>query len=214
MVEVATRGRNPFDKTGSSAAPTGARYADRPESLVQMLRASVERDPRRPRSPRSAASGTYGSCGTAPPASPAGCAPGRRARRPRGDPAGQRARLGAGLLRHPAGRRGRRAGQHALQRARGRVRHRRLRHQARLDPGAAARRRARRRRLRRGRPRGDLLHQRHDRLPEGRDDHARELPDQHRERLPLHVPIDRSMAEHLRRWSRCRCSTSPAATAS
>ena len=37
------------------------------------------------------------------------------------------------------------------------------------------------------RPGGDLLHERHHRLPEGRDDLARELPDQQRERVPLPV---------------------------
>ena len=51
----------------------------------------------------------------------------------------------------------------------------------------AARRRAARRRRRSSRrgPGRDLLHQRHDRLPQGRDDHPRELPVQRRERCPL-----------------------------
>jgi acyl-CoA synthetase (AMP-forming)/AMP-acid ligase II len=44
--EPATRGRNPFDRTGLERGPDGiARYADRPASLVHMLSASVERDP-------------------------------------------------------------------------------------------------------------------------------------------------------------------------
>ena len=36
-----------------------------------------------------------------------------------------------------------------------------------------------------GGPRGDLLHERHDRLSQGRDDLARQLPDEQRERVPL-----------------------------
>jgi acyl-CoA synthetase (AMP-forming)/AMP-acid ligase II len=44
--EPAPRGRNPFDETGVERGADGiARYRDRPESLVHMLRASVERDP-------------------------------------------------------------------------------------------------------------------------------------------------------------------------
>src|SRR3954471_17964509 len=40
----APRGRNPFDTAGVSRGPDGiARYENRPDSLVQMLRATVER---------------------------------------------------------------------------------------------------------------------------------------------------------------------------
>ncbi|HYM56287.1 MAG TPA: class I adenylate-forming enzyme family protein, partial [Solirubrobacteraceae bacterium] len=40
------RGRNPFDETGVERDADGlARYVGRPESLVHMLRASVDRDP-------------------------------------------------------------------------------------------------------------------------------------------------------------------------
>ncbi|HTX30096.1 MAG TPA: AMP-binding protein [Solirubrobacteraceae bacterium] len=45
-VVPAARGRDPFDATGVERGSDGiARYADLPRSLVQMLRASVERDP-------------------------------------------------------------------------------------------------------------------------------------------------------------------------
>ncbi|MGO8906333.1 MAG: class I adenylate-forming enzyme family protein [Solirubrobacteraceae bacterium] len=45
MVQPAPRGRNPFDETGVERGPDGiARYVDGPESLVHMLRASVDRD--------------------------------------------------------------------------------------------------------------------------------------------------------------------------
>jgi acyl-CoA synthetase (AMP-forming)/AMP-acid ligase II len=45
-VEAAARGRNPFDTSGVERGADGiARYMGRPESLVHMLRASVERDP-------------------------------------------------------------------------------------------------------------------------------------------------------------------------
>jgi long-chain acyl-CoA synthetase len=44
-VEPAPRGRNPFDDSGVQRDDDGiAFYSDRPDSLVQMLRASVERD--------------------------------------------------------------------------------------------------------------------------------------------------------------------------
>jgi acyl-CoA synthetase (AMP-forming)/AMP-acid ligase II len=44
-VEPAPRGRNPFDTSGVERDADGrARYVGRPDSLVQMLRASVERD--------------------------------------------------------------------------------------------------------------------------------------------------------------------------
>src|SRR5437660_12176586 len=44
-VEPAPRGRNPFDTTGVERGADGiARYRDRPDSLVHMLRTSVERD--------------------------------------------------------------------------------------------------------------------------------------------------------------------------
>ena len=47
MIEPYPRGRNPFDETGVVRGADGlARYADRPDSLVAMLEASVERDPR------------------------------------------------------------------------------------------------------------------------------------------------------------------------
>jgi acyl-CoA synthetase (AMP-forming)/AMP-acid ligase II len=46
MPEPAPRGRNPFDASGVERGDDGiARYSDRPQSLVHMLRASVERDP-------------------------------------------------------------------------------------------------------------------------------------------------------------------------
>ncbi len=45
-VQAATRGRNPFDESGVERGADGvARYIGRPDSLVHMLRASVERDP-------------------------------------------------------------------------------------------------------------------------------------------------------------------------
>ncbi len=45
MVEALPRGRNPFDETGVVRDANGvARYADRPASLVELLRASVDRD--------------------------------------------------------------------------------------------------------------------------------------------------------------------------
>lgn len=45
LVEPATRGRNPFDDSGVERDADGIkRYADRPDSLVDMLRASVARD--------------------------------------------------------------------------------------------------------------------------------------------------------------------------
>jgi acyl-CoA synthetase (AMP-forming)/AMP-acid ligase II len=45
MVEPAPRGRNPFDESGVVRDERGrARYADRPDSLVHLLRTSVERD--------------------------------------------------------------------------------------------------------------------------------------------------------------------------
>ncbi|MEA2412714.1 MAG: long-chain acyl-CoA synthetase [Thermoleophilaceae bacterium] len=44
MPEPAPRGRNPFDTSGVARGPDGvARYASRPDSLVHMLRATVER---------------------------------------------------------------------------------------------------------------------------------------------------------------------------
>ena len=43
-IEPAARGRNPFDTTEVERGPNGvARYTNRPESLVEMLRATVER---------------------------------------------------------------------------------------------------------------------------------------------------------------------------
>lgn len=45
MVQPYPRGRNPFDETGVERDANGlARYVDRPESLVHLLRASVDRD--------------------------------------------------------------------------------------------------------------------------------------------------------------------------
>ena len=45
-VEAAPRGRNPFDTSGVERGPDEiARYTGRPDSLVHMLQASVERDP-------------------------------------------------------------------------------------------------------------------------------------------------------------------------
>ncbi len=49
MVEPAPRGRNPFDDTAVVRGADGvAGYAGRPASLVELLRASVERDPTAP----------------------------------------------------------------------------------------------------------------------------------------------------------------------
>jgi long-chain acyl-CoA synthetase len=46
MTEPATRGRNPYDTSGVERGADGiARYTNRPDSLVHMLRASVDRDP-------------------------------------------------------------------------------------------------------------------------------------------------------------------------
>jgi long-chain acyl-CoA synthetase len=46
LVQSVARGRTPFDASGVERGADGiARYSDRPESLVHMLRASVERDP-------------------------------------------------------------------------------------------------------------------------------------------------------------------------
>ena len=46
MTAPAPRGRNPFPATGVERGADGiARYTDRPQSLVHMLRASVDRDP-------------------------------------------------------------------------------------------------------------------------------------------------------------------------
>ncbi|GAC1317595.1 MAG: class I adenylate-forming enzyme family protein [Thermoleophilaceae bacterium] len=46
MPEPAARGRNPFEASGIERSADGiARYSDRPRSLVQMLRASVDRNP-------------------------------------------------------------------------------------------------------------------------------------------------------------------------
>jgi long-chain acyl-CoA synthetase len=45
LPQALPRGRNPFDESGVERDPSGrARYIDRPASLVEMLRASVERD--------------------------------------------------------------------------------------------------------------------------------------------------------------------------
>ena len=189
-VQPAERGRNPFDTTGVTRGGDGiARYDDLPSSLVAMLRANVDRDRRRHggRRGRRRPGDLRRAVG---PRRPGGRRPahrGRAARRPRRDPAAQRAGLGPGLLGHTAGRGGRGAGQHALQGLRGRLRHRGLRRALRVPARrAAARRRAGGRRGQRaGRPRGDLLHQRDHRLSQGRDDLARELPGQRRERDPL-----------------------------
>jgi long-chain acyl-CoA synthetase len=46
VVEPLPRGRNPFDESGVVRESSGvARYVERPASLVELLRASVERDP-------------------------------------------------------------------------------------------------------------------------------------------------------------------------
>ena len=48
-IEVAPRGRNPFDESGVELGADGIkRYTNRPPSLVEMLRASVQRDPDAP----------------------------------------------------------------------------------------------------------------------------------------------------------------------
>jgi long-chain acyl-CoA synthetase len=47
MIVPASRGRNPFDMSGIERGPDHvARYRDRPRSLVELLRASVDRGPR------------------------------------------------------------------------------------------------------------------------------------------------------------------------
>src|SRR5436305_2431015 len=44
-VQPAARGRNPFENSGVERGPDGAKYyTGRPESLVHMLRRSVDRD--------------------------------------------------------------------------------------------------------------------------------------------------------------------------
>jgi Predicted metal-dependent hydrolase with the TIM-barrel fold len=75
--------------------------------------------------------------GTAPPGWRRPARPRRPARRPGGDPAGQRRRLGAGLPRRGAGRRDRGAGQHPLHRGGSELRGDRLRRGVRVQPGAA-----------------------------------------------------------------------------
>ena len=45
-VQPHTRGAAPFDMSGIERGPDGiARYVDRPASLIEMLRTSVERSP-------------------------------------------------------------------------------------------------------------------------------------------------------------------------
>ena len=188
----APRGRNPFDQTGVERGADGiARYIDRPASLVHLLRASVERDRDRRRAGRGrrAVAHLRRAVGARRARRRRPARRRHRARRPRRDPPAQRDRLGARVLRRAAARRGRRAGQHALHRGRGRLRGRRLGRRVHLlaRRAAARRRAAGRRGPRARRPGGDLLHERHHRLPQGRDDLARQLHDQQRERLPLPV---------------------------
>ena len=174
------------------AAPTGRRSSS--SAAVGQLRGAV--GPRRARRRRAAGRR-------------------RRAGRPGRDPAAATASTGCSRSGARSCRRGRRAGQHALHRGRGRVRRRGLRRRVVVRAGRGA---ARRRAAggRRPRQHGDLAAIFYTSgttgLPQGRDDHPRELPHQHRERLRCLVapPGARSCA----RWSRCRCSTSPAATAS
>jgi acyl-CoA synthetase (AMP-forming)/AMP-acid ligase II len=46
QIQPATRGRNPFDNSGVETGPDEVKYyTNRPQSLVHMLRASVDRDP-------------------------------------------------------------------------------------------------------------------------------------------------------------------------
>ena len=197
----------PSTPAGSNAAPDGiARYTDRP----RVARGDAARDASSARRTREAIVELGGTALTYRAAvGPRGARrraactrPGVGARRPRRDPAGQRRRLGARVLGRAAAGRRRRAGQHALRRGRGRS-------YVLEDSGAAlrlrgrraaARRRAVRRRRRRARrPGGDLLHERHDRLPEGRDAHARELPGQQRDRAPRASALPREVdAAHAR----------------
>ena len=80
---------------------------------------------------------------------------------------------------------------------------------------AARRRAARRRRPRAQGPGGDLLHERHDRLPQGRDDDRTRTSSSNTEtRRRVHRRSTRAEGPSWRRSSPCRCSTSPAATAS
>ena len=219
MLEPLPRGRNPFDETGVERDADGrAHYVDRPASLVEMLRASVERD--------AAATAvlevggpslSYGELW-------------------------ERAARVAGGLRGAGVERGERV---AIRLANGidwvlaffgaqmlgavvvpvntRFTEEEVAYVVEdsgasytFAPGdAAPRGRAGRgRRPRPRRPGGDLLHERHDRLSQGRDDLARQLPHEQRERASAAWRSIARRARRSRRWSRCRCSTSPAATAS
>ena len=222
MVQPAPRGRNPFDETGVERGADGvARYVDRPASLVHLLRASVERDAAasavvevgggslsygelwdraarvagglRRRWASSAAIASRSACRTGS----TGCSPSSA----RSWPARSSSRS------TPASPRTRSA--YVVERLRERL-HVCATAAALPDGDAVGRRGSRARRSR-----GDLLHERHDRLSEGCDDLARELHRQQREHLPC------ILNRALRRDRRSRtlvsvplCSTSPAATAS
>ena len=139
--------------------------------------------------------------------------PRHRPRRSGRHPPAQRKRLGARLLRHPDARCGRRSGEHSLHRERDRVRRHRLGRLVRLRArrSASRRRPGRRRRPQPQGPGCDLLHERHDRVPQGRDDDPRELPVELRDvqsRDRVHEKTTSGTS------SRCRCSTSRGATAS
>ena len=76
-VEPAPRGRNPFDSSGVERGEDGvARYVDRPDSLVDLLRASVSatRSATALVGGRRALARATASCGSALLASPAACA--------------------------------------------------------------------------------------------------------------------------------------------
>ena len=208
----------PFDTAGVTRGADGIkRYDGLPESLIHMLRAgsSSIRTPRRSPRPAAARGCPTASCGTRAARVAGGL---HAAGVTRGDrvahAARQRRRLGARVLRHPARRRHRR-----YPSTPGSPNPRWTTWCPTAAPGTSSSRveplpddgRWRSTTRTRG-PGGHLLHQRHDRLPQRRDDDARELPVEHRD-LPPRGPAH-GRAEHRGRWSRCRCFTSPAATAS
>ena len=180
--------------TGVTRGPDGIkRYDGLPRNLVHMLRASVERQRRRGgrrRDRRRPPAELRRAVGPRRPGGRRAARPRRPARRPGGDPAGQRRRLGAGLLRRRPGRR-----------------HRRCRStpgSPRAKPATWSPTPARRTCSCRAprcptatplvvddqdtdRPGGDLLHQRHHGLPQGRGDQPRELPVQRRDLPPRAV---------------------------
>ena len=202
MVEPLPRGRNPFDDSGVERGADGiARYVDRPASLVAMLRASVERDAaatavlevggplrelrravgRARRAwlaacARRACSAAIASRSAWPTAS-TGCS--RSSARSCWARSSCRSTRASPRMRSPTS-------SPTLARV-----------HVRAGCAAARRRAGGGRGPRAGGSRGDLLHERHDRLSEGRDDAPRELPDEQRERVPLHENRARGGPAHL-----------------